>query len=202
MSQGKKYKFMLLPLLLGILLLWGCSINQSVSNSDADIPTNIPMDLDQVTDTVQTEINTVAEIPTNTPLELDQVADTVQADVVSVKATGEANTYQFSVGISSPDTGCEQYADWWEVLTEDGELLYRRILGHSHVAEQPFVRSGGPVEIEVDTVVIIRAHMNTGGYAGKAMQGTLQSGFNEVELLPDFAANVENEPPLPTDCAF
>jgi hypothetical protein len=124
------------------------------------------------------------------------------ADVISVQVTGNPHSYQFSVGIASPDQGCHQYADWWEVLTEEGQLVYRRILGHSHVNEQPFVRSGGPVEIEADAVVIVRAHMHPGGYGGKAMLGSVQSGFEEVELRPDFADDVESESPQPTGCAF
>jgi len=76
-----------------------------------------------------------------------EMAEEILADVLSVEVTGSPNAYQFSVKIASPDTGCEQYADWWEVLSEDGQLLYRRILLHSHVNEQPFVRSGGPVNI-------------------------------------------------------
>jgi hypothetical protein len=124
------------------------------------------------------------------------------ADIISVKVTGKPNAYQFSVGIKSPDTGCDQYADWWEVLSEDGKLLYRRILLHSHVNEQPFVRSGGPVAIKSDTVVWVRAHMNTVGYGGKVYKGTVQDGFKEAENDPDFAADVEKEPPQPDGCAF
>jgi hypothetical protein len=68
--------------------------------------------------------------------------------------------------------------------------------------EQPFVRSGGPVEIEADAVVIVRAHIHPGGYGGKAMMRSVQSGFEEVELLLGFADDVDDEPPQPTGCAF
>ena len=53
----------------------------------------------------------------------------LKATIVSVASSGSNANYTFSVGISSPDTGCDQYANWWEVITEDGTLLYRRILG-------------------------------------------------------------------------
>jgi hypothetical protein len=124
------------------------------------------------------------------------------ADITSVTVSGEAGEYDFSVGIASPDTGCEQYADWWEVIDEEGDLLYRRILAHSHVNEQPFVRSGGPVPIEPDTVVIVRAHMSNGGYGGLAFRGTPGAGFSEVPLSGDFANELETAPPLPDNCAF
>ena len=85
--------------------------------------------------------------------------------------------YTFSVTLSSLDTGCDQYADWWEVITPDGELVYRRILAHSHVNEQPFTRSGGPVELQETTQAIVRAHMNNAGYGGVAFSGSPASGF-------------------------
>ena len=106
------------------------------------------------------------------------------------------------MGIASPDTGCEQYADWWEVLSEDGELLYRRVLLHSHVNEQPFVRSGGPVEIRPETVVIVRGHMNEAGYGSDAMIGSLETGFSKVELPEGFGGDLQSQPPLPTGCNF
>jgi hypothetical protein len=100
------------------------------------------------------------------------------ADVLSVRVTGNPGGYQFGVEITSPDTGCEQYADWWEVISEDGELLYRRILLHSHVNEQPFVRSGGPMEIQANSIVYIRAHMSTAGYAGRLLRDRSSPGSN------------------------
>ena len=128
--------------------------------------------------------------------------DTTVADIISVQVTGTSNAYTFSVGIQSPDTGCGQYADWWEVLSESGHLIYRRILTHSHVNEQPFVRSGGPVQIEADEVVYVRAHMHPDGYGGRVFQGSVQSGFEEAAVSSDFASEVETEAPQPAGCAF
>jgi hypothetical protein len=179
MSQKKYRKCWLvtLCLVLGISLLWGCSVNQP-------------------------GLREVDDLEGSDQEGVDQVAGVLGADVVSVEVTGSPNAYQFSVGIASPDEGCHQYADWWEVLSEEGELVYRRILTHSHVNEQPFVRSGGPVAIGADAVVVVRAHLHPGGYGGRVMRGTVQSGFEEVELGSDFAAEVEGAPPQPTECAF
>jgi len=138
--------------------------------------------------------------PTVTPPE--EKPDVFFADVVSVQVSGAENNHQLSVEIRSPDTGCEQYADWWEVITEDGELIYRRILTHSHVSEQPFTRSGGPVLISADTVVIVRAHMHPDGYGGAAFRGSVQGGFEEILLDLDFATELERVDPLPQGCAF
>ena len=129
-------------------------------------------------------------------------ADTPVADVTEVTVSGTASAYQFSVEVRSPDEGCDQYADWWEILTEDGTLLYRRILAHSHVNEQPFRRSGGPVEIAPDAVVLVRAHMYPVGYGGRVMKGSVEAGFEVVSLAADFAAGVETAEPQPSGCAF
>lgn len=124
------------------------------------------------------------------------------ADVLSVRVSGEPGVYQFAVEVASPDTGCDQFADWWEVVSEDGQLLYRRILLHSHVGEQPFTRSGGPVDITPDKVVYIRAHLNTVGYRGLLMKGTVQDGFKPAEAEAGFGSDLEHVPPQPEDCAF
>jgi hypothetical protein len=122
--------------------------------------------------------------------------------VIAVVASGAAGAYQLAVTIRSPDQGCQQYADWWEVVSEDGRLLYRRVLVHSHVDEQPFVRGGGPVPIQPSTVVWVRAHMNPGGYGGVAFKGSVQAGFRATSLTRDFAAGLAKSAPLPDGCAF
>jgi pyruvate/2-oxoglutarate dehydrogenase complex dihydrolipoamide acyltransferase (E2) component len=127
---------------------------------------------------------------------------TPAADVTHVQASGAPGAYQFNVTVKSPDTGCKQYADWWEVVSEDGKLLYRRVLLHSHVDEQPFTRSGGPVPIKADTVVWVRAHMNTSGYGGAALKGSVKGGFAKAEPPANFAASLAKQPPLPEGCDF
>ncbi len=124
------------------------------------------------------------------------------ADVLSVRVSGEPGAYQFAVEIASPDTGCEQYADWWEIVSVDGDLLYRRILLHSHVDEQPFTRSGGPVEIDASAVVYVRAHMSTTGYGGWVLRGTVRDGFEPAEVETGFGSGLERIPPQPEDCVF
>ena len=125
------------------------------------------------------------------------------ADVIEVQATGEPGNYLFSVAISSPDSGCARYADWWEVIGANGTLVYRRILAHSHVEEQPFTRSGGPVAIAADQEVIVRAHMHPNGYGGALMRGTVATGFVADTTTPaDWAAGLAEMQPLPDGCAF
>lgn len=126
----------------------------------------------------------------------------LRADVTTVKVTGEPGSYVFSVTIASPDTGCDQYADWWEVVSEDGALLYRRILAHSHVGEQPFTRSGGPVAIDPETAVWVRAHMFPGGYGGAVMHGSVSAGFEPASPPAGFGAELETVSPQPDGCAF
>ena len=124
------------------------------------------------------------------------------ATIVSVTTSGADTNYSFSVGIKSPDKGCNQYANWWEVISEDGNLIYRRILGHSHVNEQPFVRSGGSINITKDQVVFIRAHMNNSGYGTQTYKGSVANGFSSFITDQDFAKGIENNEPQPSGCAF
>lgn len=135
-------------------------------------------------------------------LQLSTAAVSVRADVVGVRVSGSPGAYHFTVTIRSADTGCAQYADWWEVVGADGRLWYRRVLLHSHADEQPFERSGGPVPIRPDTPVWVRAHMNTTGYAGVAFKGSVADGFAAATPADGFAAAVASKPPLPDGCAF
>lgn len=125
-----------------------------------------------------------------------------KADVEEVTFSGVEFEYQFSVTLRSPDTGCDQFADWWEVVSESGELLYRRILGHSHVSEQPFTRAGGEIGISENQQVWVRGHMSNSGYGGKTMFGSVEGGFKHLVMPAGFAADLEMAHPLPSGCAF
>jgi hypothetical protein len=133
---------------------------------------------------------------------LTQGESAASAEIIEVKFSGTEGDYTFNVTIKSPDTGCDQYADWWEVVTASGRLIYRRILAHSHVSEQPFTRPGGKVNISADEEIIVRVHMNNTGYGSNAMNGSVRKGFKPIDLEEDFAVGLESESPLPEGCAF
>ena len=145
-----------------------------------------------------------------------QVADSgprPRADIVAVATSGSAGAYTFNVSIESDDIDCTQFANWWEVLSPDGALIYRRILEHSHTDDNgtsdpdapgnTFTRSGGPVDVQAGDEVIVRAHMSTGGYHGMAMRGSASAGFSAaLDIGSTFAADLEDDDPQPTSCAF
>lgn len=96
------------------------------------------------------------------------------ADVVAVMATPDGNTvegvttYRFDVTVQSDDRGWDKYADRWEVLTEQGDVLGGRILAHPHENEQPFTRSQAGIAVPVPAVVV-RAHDSVLGFCGATM---------------------------------
>jgi hypothetical protein len=124
------------------------------------------------------------------------------ADAIQISISGDPRSYRFSVTIRSPDTGCNQYADWWEVVSPGGQLIYRRVLLHSHVGEQPFTRSGGPVNVQPGETVIIRGHMNGTRYGGAGLKGSVSGGFTTTELRRDFGVELDQQDPLPPGCGF
>lgn len=134
--------------------------------------------------------------------EMEEETEVVGAKVLSLSISGNPGQYTFNVEVESPDTGCDQYADWWEVFTPDEVLIFRRILAHSHVNEQPFKRSGGPIDATAEQELIIRAHMNNLGYGTQVMRGTVADGFVIDTIGMDIASELATESPLPGDCAF
>ena len=124
----------------------------------------------------------------------------VEANITAVEVSGSKGAYSFSVTVSSVETGCDQYANWWEVLDSEGTLLYRRILLHAHPDAQPFTRVGGDVDIDPYTLVYVRAHMHPVGYVGTVLKGSVATGFRKVENVPEFDKEIEEQEPLSTGC--
>ena len=126
-----------------------------------------------------------------------------KADVTEVWVAGPPEATVFGVAIVSWDKGCEQYADWWEVVSEDGKLVQRKVMAHSHVDEQAFLRQGDPIPVDPNQTLWIRAHMNNGvGYAGQAMKGTVAKGFEPAEWPKGLGEGLEKVDPQPPPCMF
>ena len=125
-----------------------------------------------------------------------------RAYVRNVSVSANESAYTFTVSVESFDTGCDSFADWWEVLREDGSLAYRRILLHSHVGDQPFTRSGSSVAISQDEILYVRAHMNKDGYGPNQYVGSVANGFKEAKTNLAVNPSVELLEPQNQGCAF
>ena len=90
------------------------------------------------------------------------------ADIASARAVCRDSVCRFLVEVRHADEGWKHYADRWEVLSPDGEVLATRVLRHPHVDEQPFTRALEAVRIPVGIErVKIRAHDSVHGYGGE-----------------------------------
>ena len=98
------------------------------------------------------------------------------ADVTFVRAVQAADgTWTFHVTVEHPDTGWEDYANGWDVVTPDGNVVtqdagddFTRLLLHPHVEEQPFTRSQSGLELPPGiSEVTIRAHDLVDGFGGR-----------------------------------
>ena len=94
-----------------------------------------------------------------------------EADVVDVDVScDESGVCRFSVTVLHHDEGWEHYANRWEVLSPDGEVLATRVLAHPHDDEQPFTRSLSNVRIPDGlSEVVVRAHDLVHEYGGKEL---------------------------------
>ena len=64
------------------------------------------------------------------------------AQVTNVVATQKADgNWCFSASVQHNDQGWDHYADEWEIIDFEGNLIGERPLAHPHVNEQPFTRS-------------------------------------------------------------
>ncbi len=95
------------------------------------------------------------------------VSQAGEVDIVEVKVDC-ARTCSFDVTLRHDDEGWDHYANQWDVMTLDGQVLKSRVLYHPHVNEQPFTRSLTAVVIPVGVKQVkIRAKDSVHGYAKK-----------------------------------
>ncbi len=91
-----------------------------------------------------------------------------EAHVLNVKIERMAdNSLTVYATVQHDDEGWKHYADRWEILDMQGNLLDTRVLMHPHT-EEPFTRSLPRVKIPAETKKIrVRAHDNIHGYGGR-----------------------------------
>lgn len=101
-----------------------------------------------------------------------------EADVVVARAScTDERVCSFSVTVKHADTGWRHYADRFEIVGPDGEVIATRELRHPHVHEQPFTRTIGGVEVPAGVeVVTIRAHDSVDGYGGEEVTVAIEAG--------------------------
>jgi len=99
------------------------------------------------------------------------------AQVTYVQATQSQNgSWCFSTQVHHNDQGWEHYADAWQVLDLQGNVLGERKLLHPHDNEQPFTRSLCNVQIKPDLQkVVVRAKCNEHGWGDKTVTVNLLS---------------------------
>lgn len=171
------YRYCIQAILL--LALTGCIGIQAQSDTQEAPPATPP--------TVMPEPqNLTTSVPPTEPALAD-------ADVLFVRAGWDpAGHWTFSVQVEHPDTGWEDYADGWDVVTPDGTVLkpdpsspFTRLLLHPHVGEQPFTRSqSGIIVPEGVSQVTVRAHDLIHGFGGRQVLVDLtQDKGEDFEVL-------------------
>lgn len=94
-----------------------------------------------------------------------------KADVVDGKITALGDgRYRIDATVLHADTGWDHYADRWDVLTSDGEVLGARELAHPHENEQPFTRS---LTLEIPagvSTVVLQANDSVHGLGGETFE--------------------------------
>ncbi|MGF1544030.1 MAG: hypothetical protein ACFB00_05970 [Parvularculaceae bacterium] len=91
-----------------------------------------------------------------------------EVDVIDATARQAGDgSWTISATLRHGDEGWDHYANRWEVVGPDGEVIAVRELAHPHVNEQPFTRSLGGVRVPdgVDKVTI-RANDSVHGGGG------------------------------------
>jgi hypothetical protein len=91
-----------------------------------------------------------------------------EVDVISVKARALPDgKWRFDVTIEHEDEGWEHYADGWEVVGPEGNLIASRPLRHPHVGEASFTRSKTGFSIPAKLKwVTVRGHDKIHAYGG------------------------------------
>jgi hypothetical protein len=88
------------------------------------------------------------------------------ARIVAAEARAAQAGWTVSVTLRHGDTGWDDYADGWRVVTGEGTVLATRPLAHPHVTEQPFTRSLSGLDLPRGTPLFIESSTSRTGWSG------------------------------------
>jgi hypothetical protein len=173
LSRGRRMKALVIVGFVSVTMLALGACSSAAATATAGLGAAATPTLEEQMDTPTMPTGTA---PAPTPSARPAPGQTGNADVLHVKAerTGD-RTWTFYVTVQHKDTGWEDYADGWDVLTPDGNVLkpdpdspFTRELLHPHIEEQPVTRSQAGIVIpEGVTQVRVRAHDLVDGYGGR-----------------------------------
>ena len=139
------------------------------------------------------------------PKLIDGAVITEQPKIIS-----NQSPYSFTINLYSPTKNCQKYIDWWEILSEDQELLDRRTFSTNRSKEKSFTDTSNPIQVSSNQSLILRAHLysskqpnfikKTGYEARQAWEGTIHDGFRMVRLPANFATDLVKADPQPQPC--
>ena len=90
------------------------------------------------------------------------------AVIVEAQARPSGDGWTVSVTLRHGDTGWDDYADGWRVVTAAGAVLGTRELLHPHVDEQPFTRSRHFASLPADVPLFVESSTTRTGWSGPA----------------------------------
>ena len=89
-----------------------------------------------------------------------------EVEIVKTHFRKSGDAWHVSVTLRHNDTGWEHYADAWQVVNSEGDVLGKRILYHPHENEQPFTRSLSDVKVPAGMhIVYVEAHDKVHGWS-------------------------------------
>ncbi len=184
--------FKLIALLLLMLILTACNSSDeatlvpetaatqqsesvAVEETPSEISTNTPVPATATPKPTEVVIETATatqeSTSTSTPNENSADANVIFVRVVETSPS----IYTFHVTVEHPDLGWDDYADGWDVVLPDDQVVkanaddpFTRLLLHPHETEQPFTRSQSNIAIDASiTFVTVRAHDIVDGFGGE-----------------------------------
>jgi len=101
-------------------------------------------------------------------LAVNAYAGEVDVVDVSIESQGDGK-FVINATLLHADTGWDHYANRWDVLDENGQVIGVRELAHPHVNEQPFTRSLSLSIPESVKTITVRANDSVHKLGGKTI---------------------------------